>query len=450
MLNLNSRLADLEQNGTSIKVAFIGAGRFSTMMMAQISRMRGVTVALIADLSRERVDQAVLRSDLDARPKVYTDSLESADQAIASGRLVITQDAMLAVRSSVDVVVEATGLVEPGVLHAYNAIVNGKHVVMVNVETDVLVGPYLKNLADRIGVVYSLAYGDQPALIKELYDWAAGLGFQIIAAGKGTKYSPNLRKSTPDTVWELYGHTEDEVLRGDLNPKMYNSFLDGTKSAIEMVAVSNMTGLLPDVPGMHFPPVSIPDIPSVLCPKTDGGILSHTGVVEAISSTYYDGLPIPQGLRWGVYVVVSSDSEYLRNAMSEYGIPIGGNGKYGLMYRPYHFVGMEASISIVSAAIKGEPTGAPLDHPISEVVTSAKRPLRSGELIDGEGGYTVYGLAYAAMDASHRGLLPIGLSGGARLTRHVPEDALITYDDVDLPRESFALKIRRLQDSASI
>ncbi|MQF69239.1 flagellar biosynthesis protein FlgA [SAR202 cluster bacterium AD-804-J14_MRT_500m] len=448
MLNLNSRLANLEQNGAPIKVAFIGAGRFSTMMMAQIARMKGVRVALIADLSRGRVDEAILRSDLDGRPKVYTDSLESADQAMASGRLVVTQDAMLAVRSSVDVVVEATGLVEPGVLHAYNAIVSGKHVVMVNVEADVLVGPYLKNLADQMGVVYSLAYGDQPALIKELYDWATGLGFQVVAAGKGTKYSPNLRKSTPDTVWTLYGHTEDEVLRGDLNPKMYNSFLDGTKSAIEMVAVSNMTGLVPDVPGMHFPPVSIPDIPSVLCPKIDGGILSQTGIVEAISSTSYDGNPIAEGLRWGVYVVVASDSEYLRNAMAEYGIAMGGDGKYGLMYRPYHFVGMEASISIVSAAIMGEPTGAPLGHQISEVVTTAKRPLYRGELVDGEGGYTVYGLAHTAIDASNRGLLPIGLSGGAKLIRQVPEDALITYDDVDLPSESFALKIRRLQDSS--
>ncbi len=447
MLNLNPHLARLEQQATPIKVAFIGAGRFTTMMMAQIARMKGLRVSLVADLSEERACQALHRADLEGASICRTDSLTEANDAIASGRLVVTQDGMLAVRSAVDVVVEATGLTEPGALHSYHAIMNGKHVVMVNVETDVLLGPFLKTLADRVGVTYSLAYGDQPALIKELYDWATALGLQVVAAGKGTKYTPDLRKSTPDTVWELYGHTEEEVLRGDLNPKMYNSFLDGTKSAIEMVAVSNMTGLVPDVPGMHFPPVSVPDIPSVLCPKDDGGILSRTGVVEAISSTYYDGATVPEGLRWGVYVVVTSDSQYLRNAMAEYGIATGGNGRYALMYRPYHFVGMEAPISIAAAALRGEPTGAPEGAPVSEVVTAAKRLLSPGELVDGEGGYTVYGLAHTAVDAAARGLLPMGLAAGARLQRLVAEDALLTYDDVALPQDSFALKLRRLQDA---
>ena len=311
MWNLNTRLGELEAEGRPIRVGLIGAGRFGTMILAQIVRMQGMRVAVVADASGEQLSAALKRAGVEPEAVVHTDSSSTANDAIGGGKIVATEDSTLAIESDVDVVVEATGLVEAGARHAHEAILHDRHVVMVNVETDVLVGPMLARLAEQAGRTYTLAYGDQPALVKELYDWATALGYEVMAAGKGTKFSPSLRKSTPDTVWELYGHTEEEVERAGLNPTMYNSFLDGTKSAVEMVSVSNMTGLVPDVRGMHFPPVPTTEIPSVLCPQEHGGILSRRGVVEVVSSTYYDGRPVAADLRWGVYVVVTSDSSYL-------------------------------------------------------------------------------------------------------------------------------------------
>ena len=311
MWNLNTRLGELEAEGRPIRVGLIGAGRFGTMILAQIVRMQGMRVAVVADASGEQLSAALKRAGVEPEAVVHTDSSSTANDAIGGGKIVATEDSTLAIESDVDVVVEATGLVEAGARHAHEAILHDRHVVMVNVETDVLVGPMLARLAEQAGRTYTLAYGDQPALVKELYDWATALGYEVMAAGKGTKFSPSLRKSTPDTVWELYGHTEEEVERAGLNPTMYNPFLDGTKSAVEMVSVSNMTGLVPDVRGMHFPPVPTTEIPSVLCPQEHGGILSRRGVVEVVSSTYYDGRPVAADLRWGVYVVVTSDSSYL-------------------------------------------------------------------------------------------------------------------------------------------
>ena len=327
MWNLNTYLSKLEDQGTPVKVGLVAAGRFGTMVMAQITRMKGMRIAVVADVHSERVLKALERAGMATRSMIHTESLSRANDAIRTGHIVGSEDSLLAIQSDVDVVVEATGLTEPGAWHAYQAILHRKHVVMVNVETDVLVGPLLKKLADQAGVTYSLAYGDQPALIAELYDWATTLGYEVVAAGKGTKYSPDLRKSTPEGVWQRYGHTQEEVERAGLNPTMYNSFLDGTKSAVEMVSVSNMTGLVPDVRGMHFPPVPTSKIPAVICPKEDGGILSHSGVVEVVSNTFYDGSPVPDGLRWGVYVVVTSDSDYLKHTMAEYGVATGGDGK---------------------------------------------------------------------------------------------------------------------------
>ncbi len=446
MWNLNTRLGELEAEGRPIRVGLIGAGRFGTMILAQIVRMQGMRVAVVADASGEQLSAALKRAGVEPEAVVHTDSSSMANDAVRDGKIVATEDSALAIESDVDVVVEATGLVEAGARHAHEAILHDRHVVMVNVETDVLVGPMLARLAEQAGRTYTLAYGDQPALVKELYDWATALGYEVVAAGKGTKFSPGLRKSTPDTVWELYGHTEEEVERAGLNPTMYNSFLDGTKSAVEMVSVSNMTGLVPDLRGMHFPPVPTTEIPSVLCPQEHGGILSRRGVVEVVSSTYYDGRPVAADLRWGVYVVVTSDSSYLRNAIAEYGVPTGGEGRYALMYRPYHFVGMEAPLSIASAAIRNEPTGCPAGAPVSEVIAAAKRPLVRGEVLDGEGGYTVYGLAEEAAPATQERLLPMGLAAGARVARPIGEDEVLTYDDVVLDEGSFALGLRRIQD----
>ena len=442
---MRQQLRQLEEAGKPIRVAIIGCGRFGSMMVAQIMRAPGMTVAVACDMVRQRAAEALKRGGYDLDRAASTGHASEANDAIRKGRPVVTDNVDVAIEAEVDVVVEATGNPDAGARHAFKTIMSGKHIVMVNVEADVLVGPVLKRMADRAGVVYSLAYGDQPAVIEELYDWAAGLGFEVVAAGKGTKYLPEYRKGTPDDALKRYGYSPEDAARGDLNPQMYNSFLDGTKSAVEMCAVANMTGLTPDIPGMHFPAASVEELPMLLRPESEGGILSRKGVVEVVSSLRREGSEIPNSLRWGVYVVLGCDSQYLLSCLREYGMAMDSTGRYAVMYRPYHLVGMEAPVSIASAFLYNEPTGAPAAQ-VGEVVAAAKRPLQPGEMLDGEGGYTVYGALVEAKQATWESLLPIGLCHGAKMTRPVPEGQMLTYGDVEMPAGGFARSLREVQD----
>jgi predicted homoserine dehydrogenase-like protein len=339
------------------------------------------------------------------------------------------------------VVVEATGIPEVGIRHALAAIEAKRHVVMVNVEADCLVGPALRARADRAGVVYSLAYGDQPALICEMVDWARAAGFEVVAAGKGTKYLPAYHASTPETVWGHYGFSPEQVASGDFNARMFNSFLDGTKSAIEMTAVANATGLAPQAGGLGFPPAGVDDLPEVLKPRAEGGVLEHAGTVEVVSSLARDGAPVARDLRWGVYVVFEAPTDYVRRCFQEYGLKTDRSGRYAAMYKPYHLIGLELGISVASAALRGEPTGAP-ERFVADVGACAKRDLREGETLDGEGGYTVYGVCLPAADSLARQALPLGLAHGVRLLRPVARGALVTRDDVALDTRSEALSLR--------
>jgi predicted homoserine dehydrogenase-like protein len=429
-VGLTERLRAREQAGAPVRVGVIGAGRFGTMVICTLAAMRGMRPAVVADIDGARALQALAAAGFASDGVVRAGTAAQATAAISRDLPALTDDPDVLIHSGIDVVVEATGVPDVAARHATEAFRWGKHVVMVSVETDVLVGGVLRRMADQAGVVYSAAYGDQPALIHELVDWATGLGFQVVAAGKGTKYLPSYRKGTPADIWERYG--ADPEQREGLNPQMYNSFTDGTKSAIEMAAVANMTGLRPDIRGMHFPPAGIEQLPEVLKPAEDGGLLHHPGVVEVVSSLDRDGRPVPNDLRWGVYVVITSSRPYLRRCFAEYGMPVDRTGAYAAMYRPYHLVGMELPISIARVALDRQPTGAPLPVPVAAVACAAKRPLFPGEVLDGEGGYTVYGLIDDMGAATRERLLPIGLSRGARLIRPVPEDALVRLDDVAL------------------
>ncbi len=445
---LSARLAEREAAGTPIRVGVIGAGRFGTMVLCQLAGMRGMRLSAVAEIDPARALRALMHAGYapDAVPRA--DRVDSINAAMTGHVPVLTTDAHALIRSDVDVVVEVTGVPEVAVASAVEAFGAGKHVVMVTVEADVLVGSVLRRRADRAGVVYTAAYGDQPALIHELYDWATALGFEVVAAGKGTKYMPAFRKGVPDDVWDRYGIGPDE--REGLNPKMYNSFTDGTKSAIEMAAVANMTGLRPDVRGMHFPPAGIETLPEILKPAEDGGILRHTGVVEVVSSIDRDGRPVPHDLRWGVYVVLASSRPYIRRCFADYGMPVDRTGKYAAFYRPYHLVGMELPVSIARAALDHEATGTPRPVPQATVVCAAKRHLTAGDVLDGEGGATVYGLIDDATTAVRERLLPIGLSHGARVERPVPEDGLVHLDDVSLETSGQLYALWKEQASLSV
>jgi predicted homoserine dehydrogenase-like protein len=438
-VNLHSKLLEREAAGRPVTVGLIGAGKFGTMFLAQARTTRGLHVVAIADLDPGRARRQLAGAGWDAAAF----SAASFDEAVKRRQLHVTDDAeALIACAGIEVVVEATGLPEAGIRHALAAIANGKHIVMVTVEADALAGPLLAAKAASAGVVYSLAWGDQPALICEHVDWARTCGFTVVAAGKGTRYEPHYHRSTPDTVWEIL----DKYLRIDdrasINPKMFNSFIDGSKSAIEMTAVCNATGLMPQSGGLSFPPASRFALADVCKPRADGGTLERAGVTEVVSSVDRDGRDVPRHIALGTYVVVEGDSDYARRCFREYHLLPDASGRYAALYRPVHMIGLELGVSVASVALRGEPTGAP-DGFRSDVVAVAKRPLKQGEVLDGEGGFCVWGRQLPAERSLTEGLLSLGLAQGVRLKRAVAEGECLRWSDVDHAAGDLAVRTRR-------
>ncbi|KAA9155252.1 flagellar biosynthesis protein FlgA [Microbacterium lushaniae] len=439
-MNLFSLLTRRTADEGPIRVGVIGAGKFASMFFTQAAVTPHFHVVGIADLDVGKARAALARTGW---PRERYEASSLAEALATGGTAVIESAEDLIAMAEIEVILEITGNPIIGAFHAVSAIDAGKHVVMVNVEADCMVGPLLQRRAQAAGVVYSMAYGDQPALICELVDWCRTVGFDVVAAGKGTKYLPEYNYSTPDTVWDYYGFTAEQLAFGDYNPKMFNSFLDGTKSAIEMAAVANGTGLLPQREGLLFPPASKNDLPTVFRERRlPGGSLTARGTVEIASSMYRDGTEVPDNLRWGVYVTFEAKTDYAAQCFAEYGVHTDETGRYGSLYRPYHMIGLELGVSIASAVLRGEATGAP-DGFRGDVVTTAKRDLRAGETLDGEGGFTVFGKLAPAELSLEMGALPLGLAHGARLVRDVPRDRAVSWEDVALDESQFAVRLRR-------
>ncbi len=438
-MNLYRLLKQRESDNKPLRVALLGAGRIGSMFMSQVPRTPGIRLVGVADLAPDRARAALTRVGWPASAL----NAASTGEALRAGKVFFTDDAEALIASpEVDIVIDATGQAAAGIGHALACCEHGKHIVMVNVEADALAGPLLARRAREAGIVYSLAYGDQPALICEMVDWARASGFEVMAAGKGTKYLPEFHTSTPDTVWPYYGFTPEMVAAGDFNAQVFNSFLDGTKSAIEMASVSNATGLLPSPSGLRFPPCGVDDLARVLRPREDGGILHHRGQVEVISSLERDGRPVFRDLRWSVYVTLAADSDYVRRCFREYGVATDPSGNYTAMYRPYHLLGLELGVSVASVGIRREPTGAAAGWH-GDVVATAKRDLEAGHMLDGEGGYTVYGRLMPARDSVRDGYLPIGLAHGVRLKQAVRQSQPIRWSDVEYDENSDAVQFRR-------
>ena len=337
-MNLHALLRARAAAGRPLRVALVGAGKFGSMWLSQVPRTPGVHVVAVADLRPDRARESLARVGWPAERFAAA----SIDDAVRSGATWVTDDVPAAISAGpVDVVIDATGSPSAGIRHVLSCCAHGKHVVMVNVEADALAGPLLARRAAEAGIVYSLAYGDQPALICEMVDWARAAGLTVVAAGKGTKYLPAYHRSTPETVWGHYGFTPEQVAGGDLNARMFNSFLDGTKSAIEMAAVANATGLTPAPGGLAFPPCGVDDLPRVLRPREVGGELHHAGQVEVISSLERDGRPVFRDLRWGVFVTFEAGSGYVERCFSQYGLVTDASGRYAAMYKPFHLIGLE-------------------------------------------------------------------------------------------------------------
>ncbi|MCR9111474.1 MAG: flagellar biosynthesis protein FlgA [Rhodobacteraceae bacterium] len=441
-MNLSSMLAARHEAGRPVRIGLIGAGKFGSMILNQAKYLKGLHVVGIADLDIEKAHASLSRvgwADDRLAP--------SLSDAMTSDKTCVLSDAQaLCALDSIDCIVEATGHPLAGVRHALAAIENGKHVVMVNVEADILCGPVLARRAKEAGVIYSMAYGDQPAAICELVDWVHTAGFELVAAGKGMNFAPPYRYSTPDTVWGYFGWTEEEVAAGDFNPKMYNSFTDGTKAAIEMAAVANATGLDCPEDGLAFPPAGLHDLAQVFKPASEGGRLDGTGLVDIAASREPDGRVVMNNIQYGMFVTFKAPDAYARDCFQQYGLLTDDSGWYGSMWRPFHLIGLETSVSVLAACLRGEATGSSTRYR-ADAVATAKRDLKVGEWLDGEGGFTVWAKAIPARIAAPMNALPIGLAHHVKLTRDVGKDRVVTFNDVDLTEDQDIVALRKEQDA---
>ena len=427
----NAILKRVDENNP-VKVALIGAGKFGSMFLSQVPTTAGLEVTVIADLKPENAINA-------CKNVGWSDELinktKFVDEAIKAIRL-----------SEVDVVVEATGFPAGGIEHARQAFQNGKHIIMVNVEADVLAGPALVKEAKSAGVVYSMAYGDQPALTIEIVEWARASGFYVSSAGKGTRYQPVYHQSTPDTVWDYYGLSHEEAKKAGMNPKMFNSFLDGTKSGLEMAAIANACDLTVPTNGLLFPPCGMDDLANILKPKKYGGLLEENGQVEVVSSLERDGRPVFKDLRWGVYAVLEAPNDYAASCFKQYGMNTDDTGRFSAMYKPFHLIGMELNISIFSAALLNQATGQTQKF-TGDVVSTSKRNLKKGEILDGEGGSTVWGKLVPSNLSLSIEALPIGLAHSVKLKNDVRLNEIVKWSDVEFSLNDPAIAYRKSMET---
>ena len=423
-MNLHAKL--LARKDNPLRIGVIGAGKFATMYLAQVPKTPGVRLVGIADLNPANARDNLKRVGWDeARMPPISEDWEQ-----------------LVSNPQVDIVIEATGNPMAAVEHILGAFRNGKHVINVTVEADAFCGPMLARKAAAAGVVYSLAYGDQPALICDLVDWARAAGFPVVAAGRGHKWLPHYAQSTPETVWGYYGLTPEQAKLGGLNPKMFNSFLDGSKPAIETSAVCNATGLTPAPGGLAYPAGSVDQIPNLMRPRAEGGVLHHKGQVDVVSSLQPDGTPIEYDIRFGVWVAFEGETDYIRRCFAEYGVKTDDSGRYACLYKRWHLIGLEVGISVASVGLRGEPTGCATGFR-ADAVATAKRALKPGELLDGEGGYTVVGKLMPAQDSLAQGCLPLGLAHGWKLLRPVAAGQALRWSDVAIDENVTAVRLRR-------
>ena len=443
-MNLHALLLEREAAARPVTVGLIGAGKFGTMFLSQARLTKGMHVVAVADLNVRRAQSQLASAGWPAEQYAAA----SLDDALKRRATHVTADAESVIKHpGIEVIVEATGIPEAGIAHALKVIDNGKHVVMVNVEADAVAGPLLARKAKAAGVVYSLAWGDQPALICEHVDWARAAGFKVVAAGKGTRYEPHYHRSNPDNVWDILDKYLNITDRKSINPKMFNSFVDGTKSGIEMTAVCNATGLVPQSNGLAFPPATRFELAEVCKPNSAGGALEKEGVTEVTSSVYRDGKDVPHHLALGTYVVIEGETDYARKCFGEYAMLPDKTGRYAALYRPIHMIGLELGISVASVALRKEPTGGPTGFR-SDVAATAKKDLKGGEMLDGEGGFCVWGKQVPAERSLEQGYLPLGLAQNVKLKRDVKEGDCLKWSDVAYDPNDLAVKVRREMEAA--
>lgn len=443
-MNLFTKLSRRAQAGHPIRIGMIGAGKFGSMFLAQLLKLPGIHLVGVVDLN----PAAAMSNMAYVGWPAERYGAPTLDAAAQDGRTHVGDDARALVdHPAVEIVIECTGNPLAAVDHCLMAFGAGKHVINVTVEADAFCGPGLSARAARAGVIYSMAYGDQPALACDLVDWARTCGFTVVAAGRGHKWLPHYRQSTPETVWDHWGLTREQAERGRLNPKMFNAFLDGSKPAIESAAIANATGLAVPEQGLAFPPGSAEDIPRLMRPRSIGGCLDHEGMVEVASCLKADGTPIPYDIRKGVWVCFRGDTDYIRNCFEEYKVITDDTGRYMALYKKWHLIGLELGVSVAAVGLRGEATGAATCFN-GDVAAIAKRELHPGEMLDGEGGHTVSGGLRPAAASIAGGYLPLGLAHKVKLVRPVKDGQPVTYADVEMDTTTPAFRLRKEMETA--
>ena len=420
----------LENRKEPIRIAFIGCGKFVSMFLAQYNHLDKIQIDSIVDLNIEQAKKNCTNSGLDETIISEINFSKSLDEILDR---------------NIEIFIEATGNPIVGTVHAVNIIKNKKHVILVNVEADITCGKYLSDIAKENEVICSMAYGDQPSLIIEQIEWARLNGFSVVCAGKGTKYHPTFEYSTPDTVWGHYGLSKERAEKeSGMNPKMFNSFLCGDKSAIEMCAVSNAADLKCPSNGLTFPPIGVYDIAKKLIPKQKGGLIDFDGQVEVISSIDLNKNDIPNDLRWGVYIVIKAKNEYVKNCFKDYGMVTDSSGNYSAIWRPYHYIGLELAQSIYSIALDNRATGFTKNYN-ADVASYAKMDLKVGDKLDGEGGFCARGKLITSQKSKDEKILPLGLTDNAILKKNINKDQVIRLDDVELNLPQEVIEARDYQ-----
>ncbi len=420
----------LENRKEPIRIAFIGCGKFVSMFLAQYNHLDKIQIDSIVDLNIDRAKKNCINSGIKQSSIDEINFTNSLDDILDR---------------NIEIFIEATGNPIVGTVHAVKIIKNKKNLILVNVEADITCGKYLSDLAKENNVICSMAYGDQPSLILEQIEWARLNGFSVVCAGKGTKYHPTFEYSTPDTVWDYYGLTKERAeIESGMNPKMFNSFLCGDKSAIEMCAVSNAANLKCPENGLTFPPIGVYDIAKKMIPKSEGGLIDFEGQVEVISSIDFDKKDIANDLRWGVYIVIKAQNEYVKNCFKDYGMVTDTSGNYSAIWRPYHYIGLELAQSIYSIALDNRATGFTKNYN-ADVASYAKKDLKKGDKLDGEGGFCARGRLVTSEKSKREKILPLGLTDNAILVRDINKDDIIKLDDVDLDIPEDIVKAREYQ-----
>jgi len=438
-MNLFTQMQKRAEDGNPVRIGMIGAGKFGTMFLAQALRLKGIHIVGVVDLHPDVAKSNMKLVGWDEA--AY--AAQSLDDAAQSGATFVGDNwEALVTHPDIEIIVECTGNPLAAVTHCLAAYNQKKHIINVTVEADAFCGSGLADKARDAGVIYSMAYGDQPALACDLVDWARACGFSVVSAGRGHKWLPHYRQSTPDTVWDHWGLTAEQAKRGRLNPKMFNAFLDGSKPAIESAAIANAAGLDAPDNGLVFPPGGIDDVPNLMRPRSEGGVLDRKGMVDVVSCLTADGAQIPHDIRKGVWVCFEGDTEYLRNCFEEYKVVTDNSGRYMCNYKRWHLIGLELGVSVASVGIRHEPTGVAREFR-ADVAAVAKRDLAKGEILDGEGGYTVSGGLRPAVKSVAEGYVPLGLAHNVTLVKDVAAGEPVKWSDVEADTNTDAYRLRR-------